>query len=121
MELVELIKFYYNQRGLKYPNFDEALKFVHTELGEVYELDLSRIGGWVRNNPDSKPVFDKEELGKELGDVIMMVIMAGLAEGIDPIKSLEVKLKSKLYKLGLIEQQKQDELVIDINNAESYD
>jgi hypothetical protein len=39
MELIELIKEYYNKRNLKWPDFDSAMKFVITELGEVYEID----------------------------------------------------------------------------------
>jgi len=72
MELVNLIYYYYEQRKLKWPNFENAMKFVQTELGEVYELDLARSGDWIRNNPQNKPNFDKEELAKELGDAIMM-------------------------------------------------
>jgi hypothetical protein len=96
-----LIAYYYKQRELKWPDFSSAMKFVQTELGEVYELDLAREGGWIRNNPDTKPTFDKVELGKELGDVIMMLIVAGMVEGIDPMAALENKLQSKLSERGL--------------------
>lgn len=97
-ELVELLKVYYEVRGLKWPDFNAAMKFVATELGEVYELDLSREGGWVRNNPQNKPQFSKEALSEELGDAIMMLVVAGLAEGVDPIKSLIDKLNKKIAK-----------------------
>ena len=100
-ELVDRIIDYYNKRGLKFPNFDNAMKFVTTEIAEVYELDLSRIGGWVRNHPENKPDFDKEALSEELGDAIMMLIVAGIAEGVDPIDSLQNKIKHKLNMIGM--------------------
>lgn len=95
-DLTDLITEFYNERNLKFPNSQEALAFVHTELGEVYELLLSRVGGWTRNNPETKPKFSKEELGRELGDAIMMLIVAGMAEGVDPLKSLEEKIRIKM-------------------------
>jgi len=98
--LVELIKKYYKYRGLKYPNVWESLAFATTELGEVYEILLSRSGGWVRNNPQDKPEFDKELLAKELGDVLMMIIVAGIVEDVDPVQALENKIESKLRKFG---------------------
>jgi len=99
MDLVQLIKEYYDKRGLKWPDFDDAMKFVLTEVGEVYELDLSRIGGWVRNNPQDKPDFDKERLSIELGDAIMMLMVAGIVEGVNPLESLVNKINRKLEAL----------------------
>jgi len=95
-ELKDFIVNYYNKRGLKWPDFDDAMKFVATEIGEVYEVDLSRDKGWVRNNPESKPTFNKEQLASELGDVIMMVMVAGIAEGVDPLQALLKKMCRKI-------------------------
>lgn len=94
--LVDIINKYYSDKGLTFPNFENAMKFVITELGEVYELDLARIGGWVRNNPQNKPAFSKEKLAEELGDVIMMLMVAGIAEGVDPELALVNKIARKL-------------------------
>ena len=96
MSLIEQIKFYYEARGLSFPNFDNAMKFVQTELAEVYELDLARIGGWVRNNPQNKREFSKAKLAEELGDAIFMLVVAGIAEGVDPIEALVHKMHKKL-------------------------
>lgn len=96
MMLVELVREYYNKRGLKWPTFDEAMKFVHTELAEVYELDLARIGGFIRNHPENKPQFSKEALAEELGDAIFMLIVAGEVEGVDPLEAMENKMKRKM-------------------------
>lgn len=95
-DLQKFITVYYDKRQLKWPNFDDAMKFVATEIGEVYEVDLSRTEGWVRNNPDGKPAFSKEKLASELGDVIMMVMVAGIAEGVDPLEALINKMLRKL-------------------------
>ena len=96
MDLVKLIRAYYEQRGLTFPSFDNAMKFVQTELAEVYELDLARIGGWVRNNPQNKPQFSREALAEELGDAIFMLVVAGIAEGVDPIQAMRNKMQRKL-------------------------
>lgn len=96
MELALLVKEYYEKRGLKYPDFDNAMKFVVTEIAEIYELDLSRIGGWIRNNPLDKPTYSKDAMAEELGDAIMMLIIAGISEGVDPIEALENKIRRKL-------------------------
>lgn len=98
MNITEKVKEYYDARGLTYPNFDNSLKFFQTELAEVYELDLARIGGWVRNHPENKPLFSKDRLSEELGDAIMMLIVAGIVEGVDPVDALEKKMERKLNK-----------------------
>lgn len=113
MRLVDLIKHYYEVRNLSWPNFDNAMKFVQTEMAEIYELDLSRVGGWIRNHPETKPAFSKDSLAEELGDAIMMLIVAGIAEGVDPIEALEKKIEAKLKK-----QYKQETLLSTITEVE---
>jgi NTP pyrophosphatase (non-canonical NTP hydrolase) len=97
MNLTEQVKHYYEKRELKHPNVWEALGFVATELGEVYEVLMSMVGGWVRNNPEKHPQKTKNDLAEELGDVIFMLIVAGIEEGVDPIEALREKMKRKLY------------------------
>lgn len=101
IDYIDLIYYYYEKRKLHWPDFENAMKFVQTELGEVYELDLARSGDWVRNNPQNKPDFDKEELARELGDAIMMLIVAGITEGVNPLSALYEKLQNKLVEKGL--------------------
>jgi NTP pyrophosphatase (non-canonical NTP hydrolase) len=100
MELIDLIEAYYNGRDLKYPDAWQSLGWATTELGEVYELLLARDGGWVRNNPQDHDNFSKEKFSEELGDVIMMLMVAGYVEGVNPIQSLKDKINSKLEKLN---------------------
>jgi len=103
-EVYNLIIQYYKKRGLKWPDFDNAMKFVLTEIGEAYEIDLSRVGGWIRNNPDAKPEFDKNALGSELGDAIMMLMVAGIVEGVNPLAALVNKINKKLEAVDTYKQ-----------------
>jgi len=88
---------YFNARGLVWPeDADTALQFALTEMAEATELLLSRKAGWKRNNQDSKRGFSKERLAEELGDVLMMVLVAGIAEGVSPVQALRDKIQRKL-------------------------
>jgi len=95
--LARAIDAYYRCRGLKWPTTEQALMFAQTELGEVYELLLARESGWVRNNPDDKPEYSDQALAEELGDTVMMLIVAGLAAGVDPIEALLDKMEEKAW------------------------
>jgi hypothetical protein len=89
------IKDYYEARGLKWPSFDNAMKWAITEIAEVYELDLARESGWVRNNPEKHEGFTKERLAEELGDVIFMLLVAGITEDVDPLRAMLSKMDRK--------------------------
>jgi NTP pyrophosphatase (non-canonical NTP hydrolase) len=70
--MIDLIVKYYETRKLKWPSFDDAMKFAQTEIGEVYEIDLAGKG-YTRNNPSNKPVErDLDRLEEELGDAITL-------------------------------------------------
>lgn len=103
MELIDLIEQYYNGRDLKYPDIWQSLGWANTELAEVYELLLARDGGWVRNNPQDHEGFTKDRLAEELGDTIMMLMVAGYVEGVNPIEALKNKIQRKLEKLNEIQ------------------
>ncbi len=91
-----LIDEHHTVRGLKWPNEWEALGFAQTELGEVYELLLAEIPGWTRNHPEDHEGYTAERFAEELGDVMMMVMMAGMAKGVNPLDALAKKLYSKI-------------------------
>lgn len=93
--LIDKIKDYYEKRQLLRPNIWEALGWATTELGEVYEVLLSKKN-WVRNNPEDHPQPSVDTLAEELGDVIFMLVVAGIVEGVDPIEALEKKMQRKL-------------------------
>jgi len=97
IRLTNLIIQYYNQRGLKWPNPWQALAWAHTELGEAYECMLAASGGWTRNNPQDHPEgWDKDKFGEELGDAVMMLVVAGIKAGVDVEEILRAKIRRKL-------------------------
>lgn len=74
--------------------------WLQTELAEVYELLLVREGGWTRNNPDDHPTeFDQQRFAEELGDAILMLLVAGMVEGVDPLAAMELKISAWLEPL----------------------
>jgi NTP pyrophosphatase (non-canonical NTP hydrolase) len=96
-DLTQLIQDYYQQRGLKWPdNINQSLGWCITEIGETYELLLARDGGWKRNNPEDHQEFDSLKLAEELGDAVMMLIVAGIVEGVDVIRAMKGKIARKL-------------------------
>jgi NTP pyrophosphatase (non-canonical NTP hydrolase) len=94
---LEDVKQYYVARGLVVPNVWESLAWAATEAGEVYEVLLRGDKEWVRNNKDKEGIpYLPADLAEELGDQIMMLIVAGWAEGVDPIAALKEKMRRKL-------------------------
>jgi len=92
----ELIKSYYEVRGLKWPTIEQALMWTQTELAEVYEIIFAREEGWIRNNPDKHEKHIASTLAEELGDAIMMLLVAGIVEGVDPMDALRKKIERKI-------------------------
>lgn len=90
----DLVDCYFRAKMLKVPSCEEAVAFAVTEVGEVFELLLMRKGGWTRSHLHES--FSKERLAEELGDTIMMLLVAGYAEGVDPLDALRSKLLRKL-------------------------
>lgn len=93
--LNDLIVEYYQVRGLEWPDADEALEFCLTELVEAKELRLSRKKKWVRNNPEGKEEYSEDKFVEELGDIVMMALVAGYVLGRDPIGALCAKIRRK--------------------------
>lgn len=94
--MVELILRVWREKGLKWPSAMQALAFATTELGEALELLLERDGGWTRNNPSDKEKFTTDRFEQELADIIMMVQVAGMDYGLDPVARLYKELESKV-------------------------
>lgn len=93
MDWADLIGRYYDQRGLKWPTTQQALLWAMSEVGEAANDLLQGTGGWVRNNPDTR---SGEELlndyATELGDAIMMLIVAGLVVNRNPLAYMHQKI-----------------------------
>lgn len=89
---------YYTSRKYQIPNVWEAMAWAHTEMAEAYEVLMAKKSEWVRNNPQNKPDWDPELFAEELGDAIMMLIVAGLTQGADPLQAMIDKLDRTLRK-----------------------
>lgn len=77
MMIREFIEDYYHFRGLVWPDTLEALLFLGSEYGEVCDTAVAKQADWIRNNPTTK---QHEALSSELGDVIMMAMVAAISE-----------------------------------------
>lgn len=102
--LVKLITQYYEKRGLKWPDFNDAMKFVITEIAEVFEEEMAGKG-YIRNNPEQKPTQTSlVRLEEELADVMMMVQVAGMYYNLDPLRCLVERLLTRIANLGSKEE-----------------
>lgn len=94
--MIDLIRNYYKVRGLKWPTIEQALMWTQTELAEAIEIILARERGWTRNSPEEHKERIASDLAEELGDAIMMLIVAGIVEGVDPLAALREKIERKI-------------------------
>ncbi len=85
------IREHFRKTGKKVPTAEQALLWAVTEMAEAVEV-LFAQGDWVRNNPEEKPIFDKEALGTELGDAMMMLLLCGYLLESDPLLLMLTKL-----------------------------
>lgn len=100
-DFVHLIKAYYEARKYQWPTTYESMAWAHREMGEAYEVLLAKRPNWVRNNPANHPTeFSKDRFAEELGDAIMMLIVAGIVEKVDAINAMLSKIYTKLSDLG---------------------
>lgn len=93
--ILQTIRNYYYKRNLKTPTSQEAILWAITELGEASDLLLMKTTDWVRNNEHER--YSVERFEEELGDAIMMLVVAGWVARGDPIKALVEKIERKLY------------------------
>jgi NTP pyrophosphatase (non-canonical NTP hydrolase) len=98
--LVSMIERYYEARAYFWPDAEEAILWTITELGEACELLLARKQGWVRNRPDGKEEYSRGRFEEELGDAIMMLLVAGIVSDVDPLVALREKMKRRLNSDG---------------------
>jgi NTP pyrophosphatase (non-canonical NTP hydrolase) len=101
--LIGLIDRYYEYRNLTRPTPEQAMMWAASELGECFDMLLSKHQ-WVRNNPDKHPPFTQVGFGEECGDLIMMLIVSAQGEGVDPFECLESKLLRKMGEVKQVEK-----------------
>jgi NTP pyrophosphatase (non-canonical NTP hydrolase) len=89
-EIVDVIKQYYQFRGLEKPDEAQAFQFLVSEVGELADALVSSNGKWVRNNPDRE-----RNIADEAGDVLMMLCVTLMDRGIDPFEAMLAKFIRK--------------------------
>jgi hypothetical protein len=95
--IYDLIRLEFQVRGKRWPDAWEGLGWVVTELGEAFEQLLAEIGGWTRNNPGDHDGYNPEKFSTELGDIIYMALVTGMARKVDPLKSMVYKAREHIY------------------------
>jgi NTP pyrophosphatase (non-canonical NTP hydrolase) len=91
--LAGLILSYYEFRGLKKPDAEQAFKFLISEIGEMSDAMVSQEGGWTRNSPGRE-----RSIEDEIGDTLQMLVVTALQLGLDPFDCMINKWKKKGWK-----------------------
>ena len=95
--IIELIEDTWKKKGRLWPSLWEGMGWVNTELGEAYELLLTKDEyRWVRNTPEKHGKWDQFKFEEELGDAILMLMVTGMAIGLNPMEGLREKLEKEL-------------------------
>jgi NTP pyrophosphatase (non-canonical NTP hydrolase) len=93
--LSEIVKAYYQYRGLTQPNANQAYLFLVSEIGELADALVANQADWVRNNPERE-----RKIEPEIGDVLMMLTVFAMEMGIDPQDAMLAKMASKGFHLA---------------------
>lgn len=92
--LSDIVKAYYEFRGLTQPDANQAYLFLVSEVGELADALVANQADWVRNNPDRE-----RKIEPEIGDVLMMLTVFAMEMGTDPLQAMLDKMASKGFKL----------------------
>ena len=77
-KLIELYRGYFEFKGMKWPDDPrDALDFVVTEVGEIFDALKRQQSEWVRHNKK------EGDLGMEISQAIMMLVIAAEQAEID--------------------------------------
>jgi NTP pyrophosphatase (non-canonical NTP hydrolase) len=88
--LIKLYRDYFHFKGMRWPeNSKDALDFAVTEMGEVFDAVKRTEDSWVRHNERDR------DLGMEISQTIMMLLLAAHAEGIDVQEATYKWMRSK--------------------------
>ena len=74
------------------PNRNEAVMFIVTEVGELFDAILREDDRWVRNSQR------EQKFEKELADVVFMCLLAAIASKIDIDKVVREQLVKRTIK-----------------------
>lgn len=88
---LQIIKNYFDNKGIPLARQYDAYIFLMSEIGEVGDALMRQREGWVRNNPDKEV-----DLADELADTYMMLWLLADSYNIDLDEALKNKLERKL-------------------------
>lgn len=92
-KVVDVVKAYYQFRGLTIPDDAQALLFLVSEVGELADAHVEQQAEWIRNHADKERSIDDE-----VGDILMMLTAYCIARGIDPVEAMLNKFEKKGFK-----------------------
>jgi NTP pyrophosphatase (non-canonical NTP hydrolase) len=91
--LNDVVQKYIDARNLTEPNYQEAMLWLASEVGELADSLLSLDDKWVRNRPEDKS-GGLDWVHDEVGDVLMMLtVVCNKLDGADPIGCLFEKMR----------------------------
>ncbi len=88
---LQLIKRYFESKGITLATKKDAYVFLVTEVGELGDAIMRQENGWVRNDP-TKEV----DIADEAADVFMMLWALADSYHVDLDQALKNKLERKL-------------------------
>jgi NTP pyrophosphatase (non-canonical NTP hydrolase) len=88
--ITEIVRQYYQFRGLTEPDANQAFLFLVSEVGELSDAFVEKQARWVRNNPDRE-----RDINAEIGDVLMMLTVFAASQGVDPLEAMLAKMERK--------------------------
>ena len=88
--VIDVVKAYYDFRGLTVPYDSQALLFLVSEVGELADAHVEQQASWIRNHAQKERSVDDE-----VGDVLMMLTAYCISRGIDPVEFMLNKFKKK--------------------------
>ena len=88
--VIDVVKAYYEYRGLTVPDDSQALLFLVSEVGELADAHVEQQAQWIRNHAEKERSVDDE-----VGDILMMLTAYCISRGIDPVECMVSKFKKK--------------------------
>jgi NTP pyrophosphatase (non-canonical NTP hydrolase) len=89
-KITDIVRAYYDFRGLTVPDDSQALLFLVSEVGELADAHVEQMAEWIRNNANKE-----RSVEDEVGDILMMLTAYCLSRGIDPLDCMLSKFTKK--------------------------
>ena len=93
-KVINVVKAYYEYRGLTVPDDSQALLFLVSEVGELADAHVEQQAQWIRNHAEKE-----RSVEDEVGDVLMMLTAYCISREIDPVECMVNKFEKKGFQL----------------------